>query len=75
MHQNSSRWKDMAVAAAQGALAARWHLMTGDLLIARAEYLALLEAELTDVSALRKASQRLHDLQQQCGVLTRELQK
>ena len=50
-------------------------MMTGDLLIARAQYLALLEAEPTDIQALRKAAQRLHDLQQQCGVLTRELQE
>jgi len=75
MHQNSSRWKNTMVAAAQNALAVRWHIVTEDLLMARAEYLALLEAEITDVSAVRKAAQRLHDLQLQCGVLTRELQE
>ena len=75
MHQDSSRWKDTVVAAAQDALAVRWHIVTEELLMARAEYLALLEAERPNVSAVRRAAQRLHDLQQQCGVLTRELQE
>ena len=72
MQQDSLRWKDRAVAAA---LAARWHTVTRDLLIARAEYLAQLEADVPDVSTLRKTAQRLHDLQQQSGVLSRELQE
>ena len=75
MHQDSDRWKNTVVAAARDALAARWHMVTEELLIARAEHLAQLEAGVTDVSALRRAAQRLHDLQQQCGVLTRELQE
>jgi hypothetical protein len=75
MHQDSSRWKATVVAAAHSALAARWHILSEDLIVARAEYLALLDAEMTDVSALRRAAQRLHDLQQDCNVLTRQLQE
>lgn len=75
MHQNPIRCKKTAVGVVQNTLAKRWHMVTADLLIARAEYLALLEAERTDVTTLRRAAQRLHDLQQHCGVLTRELQE
>ena len=74
MQPEPSRWQAAMASAARSALAVRWHTMTENLLIARAEYLSLLEAEPTDVLRLRKAAQRLHDLQQQCGVLTRELQ-
>lgn len=75
MYQDTSRWKTAMASAAQSTLAVRWRVVSASWLTARAEYIALLEAEVTDVSALRKASQRLHDLQQQCGVLSRELQE
>jgi len=75
MRQDSSRWQTAVISAAQKTLAARWRMVTEDWMAARTEYVALLEAENTDISALRKASQRLHDLQAQCGVLSRELQE
>ena len=74
MHRDSSRWKAAVVAAAHSTLAARWQRLTNDLGVARSQYLALLQAELTDISALRKATQRLHDLQQERNVLSCQLQ-
>jgi hypothetical protein len=75
MTQDVSGWQTAMASAAANALAVRWHTITENLLIARAEYLSLLEAEPTDVERLREAAQRLYDLQQQNSVLMRELQK
>jgi hypothetical protein len=43
-------------------LADRWQITTRQWLEAKAEYRALYDADVTNVSALRKAAQRLHDL-------------
>jgi hypothetical protein len=50
-------------------LADRWHITTRQWLEAKAEYRTLYDAEVTNVSALRKAAQRLHDLGQLRKVL------
>jgi hypothetical protein len=56
------RWQAAATAAPTGTLADRWQITTRQWLEAKAEYRALYDAEVTNVSALRKAAQRLHDL-------------
>ena len=47
----------------------RWQITTRQWLEAKAEYRALYDAEVTNVSALRKAAQKLHDLGQLRKVL------
>jgi hypothetical protein len=47
----------------------RWQITTRQWLEAKAEYRALYDAEITNVSALRKAAQKLHDLSQLRKVL------
>jgi hypothetical protein len=63
------RWQTAATTASSSTLADRWRITTRQWLEARAEYVALYEAEVTNVSALRKAAQRLHDLGQLRKVL------
>ena len=63
------RWQVAAATASSGTLADRWRITTRQWLEAKAEYRALYEAEVTNVSALRKAAQRLHDLGQLRKVL------
>jgi hypothetical protein len=63
------RWQTAATTASTGTLADRWQITTRQWLEAKAEYRALYEAEVTDVAALRKAAQRLHDLGQLRKVL------
>ena len=65
----SDRWQTAATTASTGPLADRWRITTRQWLEAKAEYRALYDAEVTDVSALRKAAQRLHDLGQLRKVL------
>jgi len=63
------RWQTAATTASAGTLADRWQITTRQWLEAKAEYRALYDAEVTNVSALRKAAQRLHDLGQLRKVL------
>jgi hypothetical protein len=63
------RWQSAATNASSGTLADRWQITTRQWLEAKAEYRALYDAEVTNVSALRKAAQRLHDLGQLRKVL------
>jgi muramidase (phage lysozyme) len=63
------RWQAAATSASSSTIADRWQIMTRQWLEARAEYRALYDAEITNVSALRKAAQRLHDLGQLRKVL------
>ena len=63
------RWQTAATTASSTTLADRWQITTRQWLEAKAEYRALYDADVTDVSALRKAAQRLHDLAQLRKVL------
>ena len=65
----ADRWQTAATSASGGTLADRWQITTRQWLEAKAEYRALYDAEVTNVSALRKAAQRLHDLGQLRKVL------
>ena len=65
----ADRWQTAATTACSATLADRWRITTRQWIEAKAEYLALYEAEVTNVSALRKAAQRLHDLGQLRKVL------
>lgn len=65
----SDRWQTAATSASSSTLADRWQITNRQWLEAKAEYRALYEAEVTNVSALRKAAQRLHDLSQLRKVL------
>jgi hypothetical protein len=59
--------------AARQTLGARWRSTLEALEAARIEYGALYAAKVTDVRAVRKAAQRLHDLEQLRAVLAREM--
>ncbi len=63
------RWQAAATRASSSTMADRWQITTRQWLEAKAEYRALYDAEITNVSALRKAAQRLHDLGQLRKVL------
>lgn len=63
------RWHAAATNASSSTLIDRWQITNRQWLEAKAEYRALYDAEVTDVSALRKAAQRLHDLTQLRKVL------
>lgn len=63
------RWQAAATSASSTSVADRWKITTRQWLEAKAEYRALYDAEVTNVSALRKAAQRLHDLGQLRKVL------
>jgi hypothetical protein len=67
------RWKAAAAQAAQRTLAARWRSTAEALKAAVVEYRSLHSSTTIDVRALRKAAQRVHDLEQLHAVLTREL--
>jgi len=66
---NGDRWQAAATSASSGTMNDRWQITTRQWLEAKAEYRALYDAEVTNVSALRKAAQRLHDLGQLRKVL------
>ena len=68
-----SRWRAALSAAARQTLAARWHSTMHSLRVARLQYRALYAADEADVGALRKAAQRIHDLEQLRSVLAGEL--
>jgi hypothetical protein len=59
--------------AARQTLSARWRSTLEALESARLEYRTLHAAAAIDVRALRKAAQRVHDLEQLRAVLAREL--
>jgi hypothetical protein len=63
------RWQAAATTASTTTLADRWRITTRQWLEAKAEYRKLYDAEQTNVTALRKAAQRLHDLGQLRKVL------
>jgi len=67
------RWRAALTRAARQTLSARWRSTLEALEAARAEYGVLRAAAATDVRAVRKAAQRLHDLEQLRAVLSREL--
>ena len=68
------RWRAAVTQAARQTLAARWRTTLEALEAARLEYGALLHTTARiDVRAVRKAAQRVHDLEQLRAVLAREL--
>lgn len=75
MPESSSalRWRAALSQAARASLAARARATLEALHAARLEHRALYAAPETDVRALRKAAQRVHDLEQLRAVLAREL--
>ena len=69
----AGRWQAALGQAAQRTLAARWRITLEALDAARREYRALCEAAAIDVRALRKAAQRMYDLEQLRTVLAHEI--
>ena len=69
----AGRWRAALSQAARQTLSARWRGTLEALEAARIEYRTLHGAAATDVRALRKAAQRVHDLEQLRSVLAREL--
>jgi hypothetical protein len=71
----AQRWREALSQAARRTLLARWRTTVEALGAARLEYRALYGAPPTavDVRALRKAAQRVHDLEQLRAVLACEL--
>jgi hypothetical protein len=69
------RWREALSQAARQTLLARWRSTVEALGAARLEYRTLYGAApaSVDVRALRKAAQRVHDLEQLRAVLAREL--
>jgi hypothetical protein len=67
------RWKSAVTEAARQTLSARWRSTLEALESARLEHRTLHAAAAIDVRALRKAAQRVHDLEQLRAVLAREL--
>ena len=68
-----TRWRAALTQAARQTLTARWGNTLAALEAARVEYRALYAAEIIDVRAVRKAAQRIHDLEQLRLVLAHEL--
>jgi len=69
----AARWRDALSEAARHTLAARWRVTLEALEAARREYRVQYRAAAIDVRSLRKAAQRVHDLEQLRAVLAREL--
>lgn len=69
----AGRWRAALSRAARQTLAARWRGTLDALDKAQLEYRALYGATAIDVRALRKAAQRVHDLEQLRAVLAHEL--
>ena len=69
-----ARWRTALVQAAGLTLAAHSRSTLEALEAARLEYRAPPGAASTDVRSLRRAAQRVHDLEQSCAVLAREVQ-
>jgi hypothetical protein len=72
-HMHPKRWRTAVVQAARQTLTARWRSTLDALESARHEYGALRACVTSDVRALRKSAQRIHDLEQLRAVLAREL--
>ena len=70
---NLSRWRSAVSQAARQMLTARWRSTLEALENARADYGHLYAAAIVDVRAVRKAAQRIHELEQLRLVLAREL--
>jgi hypothetical protein len=68
------RWRAALTQAARDTLGTRWRNTLEALEAARAEYRALHAVAAVDVRTLRKAAQRIHDLEQLRSVLAHELQ-
>ena len=68
-----ARWRAAVTGAARQTLSARWRSTLEALEAARHEYGVLRSATAIDVRAMRKAAQRVHDLEQLRAVLAREL--
>lgn len=68
-----TRWRAALIQAARRTLGARWRSTLDALEAAQMEYHALYRSSAIDVRALRKAAQRIHDLEQLRAVLAREL--
>lgn len=68
-----NRWRSAVTLAARKMLTARWRGTLEALESARAEYGRLYSAATIDVRAVRKAAQRVHELEQLRSVLAREL--
>jgi hypothetical protein len=69
----AGRWRAAVSRAARQTLAPRWRSTVEALAAARHEYRSLHAAAAADVRALRKAAQRVHDLEQLRAVLAHEL--
>lgn len=68
-----SRWKAAVTQAARQVLTARWRSTLDALEAARADYGRLYAATAIDVRAVRKAAQRVHELEQLRTVLAHEV--
>jgi hypothetical protein len=68
-----SRWRVAVSQAARQVLSARWRSTLTALESARFEYGQLYSAAAVDVRAVRKAAQKIHELEQLRLVLAREL--
>ena len=68
-----ARWRAAVSQAAHSALPARWHATLAALEVARTEYGRLYTGLVTDVRAVRKAAQRVQDLEQLRVVLAHEM--
>lgn len=63
------------IKAAQSTLADRWQRISDEWSRAQVEYRNQFDAERVNIAALRKAAQRMHDLEQQRYALTWELER
>ena len=68
-----NRWHTALSAASRQTLAVRWRTTTNALRAAQLEYRSLYSASEIDIRALRKAAQRIHDLEQLRNALERDL--
>jgi len=68
-----NRWRSALSAAGREVLAARWRITVDALGAARAEYRRLYGETSIDVRAVRKAAQRVQELEELRAVLAREL--
>ena len=70
---HNNRWNAAVTQAAETVLSARWRSTLEALERARHEYRVLYAAAVTDVRAVRKAAQRVYELEQLRTVLAGEL--
>jgi hypothetical protein len=68
-----NRWRTAVSVAGRQVLAARWRITVDALSAARLEYRRLHAAATIDVRAVRKAAQRVQELEELRDVLAREL--